>query len=40
MIGPRSEELIPIYIDPDVKDAIEAKGDFVALTAFNCREAM
>lgn len=38
--GPRSEELIPIYIDPDVKDAIKAKGDFVALTAFNCREAM
>ena len=38
--GPRSEELIPICIDSEVKDAIEAKGDFAALPAFNCREAI
>ena len=37
---PRSEELIPICIDSDVKNAIEAKGDTAALLAFNCREGI
>lgn len=32
----RSEKLIPIFVDPDVREAIEAKGDFDALPAFNC----
>lgn len=35
----RSERLVPIYIDPEVRAAIEAKGDYAALPAFNCREA-
>ena len=35
----RSENLIPIYIDSEVRAAIEAKGDYAALPAFNCREA-
>ena len=35
----RSENLIPIYIDSEVRAAIEAKGDYSALPAFNCREA-
>ena len=35
----RSEDLIPIYIDSEVRAAIEAKGDYAALPAFNCREA-
>ena len=34
----RSERLVPIYIDPEVRAAIEAKGDYAALPAFNCRE--
>lgn len=34
----RSEKLIPIFIDAEVRDAIEDKGDFAALPAFNCRE--
>lgn len=32
----RSEKLIPIFMDPDVREAIEAKGDLEALPAFNC----
>ena len=35
----RSERLVPIYIDSEVRAAIEAKGDYAALPAFNCREA-
>ncbi len=35
----RSDRLVPIYIDPEVRAAIEAKGDYAALPAFNCREA-
>lgn len=31
----RSEALVPIFIDLDVRDAIEAKGDMRALPAFN-----
>ena len=33
----RSDELIPIFLDFEVRDAIEAKGDMAALAAFNCR---
>ena len=36
----RSDELVPIFIDFDVRDAIEDKGDVAALAAFNVREAM
>lgn len=36
----RSEKLIPILIDPDLREAIEAKGDFAALKAFNCKGVM
>lgn len=36
----RSEELIPIIMDSDVKEAIEAKGDIAALPAFNFRGVM
>lgn len=35
----RSERLVPIYIDPEVRAAIETKGDYATLPAFNCREA-
>lgn len=38
--GTRSDILIPICIDPDMKNAIIAKGDLDALSAFNCREAI
>ena len=33
----RSNELLPIVLDFDVQDAIEAKGDYQALAAFGCR---
>lgn len=36
----RSNELTPVFLDFDVRDAIEAKGDTPALTAFNVQEAM
>lgn len=36
----RSDALLPIFVDPDVRDAIEAKGDIRALAAFNVRGAM
>lgn len=36
----RSEELVPIFLDFDVRDAIVDKGDEAALIAFNVREAM
>lgn len=36
----RSEELIPIIMDFDVQSAIVAKGDTLALGAFNCQEAL
>lgn len=36
----RSEKLIPIFIDTEVREAIEEKGDLAALPAFNCREAI
>ena len=36
----RSEELIPIFLDFDVREAIVEKGDGEALPAFNVREAM
>lgn len=36
----RSEKLIPILIDAEMREAIEEKGDLAALPAFNCREAM
>ena len=36
----RSDELVPIFIDFEVRDAIEDKGDVAALAAFNVREAM
>lgn len=35
----RSQELIPILMDFEVRGAIEAKGDFDALSAFNCEGA-
>lgn len=35
MKSPRSEELLPILVDAEVRDAIEAKGDTAALTVFN-----
>lgn len=34
------DRLTPIYIDPEMKDAIAKKGDLVALPAFNCREGI
>lgn len=36
----RSEELIPIFLDFDVREAIEAKGDAEALRAFGCQGVM
>lgn len=33
----RSEELIPIFMEFEVREAIEAKGDTDALPAFNCQ---
>lgn len=33
----RSEELTPIFLDFDVREAIEAKGDVDALRAFGCQ---
>ena len=33
----RSEELTPIFLDFDVREAIEAKGDADALRAFGCQ---
>lgn len=36
----RSEELIPIFLDFDVREAIEEKGDTQALSAFNCQGVM
>lgn len=36
----RSEELIPIFLDFDVREAIEAKGDVKALGAFGCQEVV
>ena len=33
----RSEELIPIFMDFEVREAIETKCDFDALPAFNCQ---
>lgn len=36
----RSEELTPIFLDFDVREAIEAKGDIDALRAFGCQEVM
>ena len=36
----RSDELVPIFLDFDVREAIEEKGDTAALLAFNVREAM
>jgi hypothetical protein len=38
--GPRSSELIPIFIDFDVREAIAAKGDTRSLAAFNCQEVI
>lgn len=36
----RSSELIPIFLDFDVREAIEEKGDTLALAAFNCQGVM
>lgn len=36
----RSDTLIPVFLDYDLRDAIEAKGDKAALAAFNCQEVM
>lgn len=36
----RSEELTPIFLDFDVREAIEAKGDIDALRAFGCQGVM
>lgn len=36
----RSEELIPIFLDFDVREAIEAKDDTEALRAFGCQGVM
>ena len=40
LVNARSETLVPIFIDPAVRDAIEAKGDMRALPAFNELGAM
>lgn len=36
----RSAELVPIFMDPAVRDAVEAKDDVAALAAFNCQGVM
>ena len=36
----RSEELTPIFLDFDVREAIENKNDVAALVAFGVREAI
>lgn len=36
----RSEDLIPIMIDFDVREAIETKGDTSVLAVYNCKGAM
>lgn len=36
----RSDELTPIFLDFDVREAIEAKGDTDALGAFGCQGVM
>lgn len=34
LLAPRSEDLHPVFLDPDLQDAIEALGDVVAIRAF------
>ena len=34
--SPRAQTLQPVYLFPELEDAIRAKGDTEALTAFNC----
>ena len=40
LAGKRSDELVPIFLDPDVEDAIRELGDVEALRAFNCQEVL
>lgn len=34
LLAPRSEDLHPVFLDPDLQDAIEALGDAAAIQAF------
>ncbi len=38
LAGPRSEELVPVFLDPEVECAIRRNGDVWLLPAFNCME--
>ena len=38
LAGKHSDELVPIFLDPEVEEAIRELGDVEALRAFNCQE--
>ncbi len=40
LAGPRSCELVPVFLDPELEGAIRRNGDAQLLPAFNCMGAM